>query len=120
MASYSATRLHLSGSTDGRPIQVVGTTSGAADTAHTATATSGDVDEVHLWVVNRSGSAVIVTVWLGGLTTADEVAISVPANSDAVLLERANISGGLVVSVSAGTTNVCSVYGYVNRIEVDA
>ena len=104
----------LSASTNGRGIKIT-TTATAGDLIHTAHATKTDI--VWLDATNISASEVIVTVEFGGVTSPDDlIQVKVPANSTVNLVSGNPLSGGLVMGVFAGTANVISVKGYVNRI----
>ena len=106
----------LSGSTDGRPIQI-SQTSTAGNTIHTATSQNGDDDNadlVVLYATNTSGSNVILTLEHGGTGTANNVKHTVPANGTIPLGEYL-LQNSLVLAAFAGTTNVINVYGYVLR-----
>lgn len=112
MANF--TKEILSGSTYGKPISVVATVIGSADTIHTAPAM--EIDEITLFASNTSGADVILTVALGGVTAADELDIIVPANDSVTVLAGAVLTNGLILKAFAATTAVINVYGYVNRI----
>ena len=118
MATYS--KLILSGSTDGRAIKVAATAS-AGTTIHTGSTTTTTLDEVWLYAQNTSSSAVVLTIQWGGTTSPDdEIKLSIPATSGLTLVIPGLIIKGnataLVVRAYAGTTNVITVSGYVNRI----
>lgn len=118
MATYD--KLVLSGSTDGQGILVAATAS-SGTTIHTASSTATTLDEIWLYAVNSSASAVKLTVeW--GTTTAPNgnIELTVPSESGLTLVVPGLILKGnatpLVVRAFAGTTNVVIVHGYVNRI----
>lgn len=118
MATFSK-RL-LSGSTNGLPIKVTGTNTGAAVTLHTAVAGTTDLDEVFLFVSNTSASAATITIEWGDDDDPDDLlvkAFSVPANSQCWPVATGQLlQNGLVIRAFAGTANVLNVTGYVNRI----
>lgn len=121
MATY--TKVLLSGSTQGKAIKVAATTSGSAGTTIHATGTSSStIDEVWLYAYNSSASAVVLTVQWGGVTAVDnETKISIPATSGLTLIIPGLIITGTgeaanTIAAYAGTTNVITVSGYVNRI----
>lgn len=120
MANYS--RVLLSGSVNGKPIKIAGTTIGAATTIHTAIAGTAAFDEVYAWFVNTdvSNDHVITIAW-GGTTDPDHVVqrtINLPKGTAAqVLLTGQVLQNGLVVSAFSDTTNVVNCFGYVNRIQ---
>jgi hypothetical protein len=109
------TKVKLSGSTDGKQIKVAQTAT-AGTTIHTAHATA--LDEVWLWAVNSSTSAVKLTVEWGEATAPDgNVEVTVPAESGYMLVIPGMIlTNSLVVKAFAATANVILINGYVNRI----
>ena len=121
MATF--TKVLLSGSTQGKAIKIAATTSGSAGTTIHATGTSSSIiDEVWLYAYNSSSSAVVLTVQWGGVTAVDnETKISIPATSGLTLVIPGLILTGTgsaanTIAAYAGTTNVVTVSGYVNRI----
>ena len=114
------TREFLSGSTNGRGIEVTGTNSGAAVTIHTADATAKD--DIQLYIENKHTADVLVTIEWGGTTDPDDIE-EVTLSKAGVLtldgsraLNRRTLSGSVVVKAFAGTANVIVVSGYVDRI----
>jgi len=105
----------LSGSTSGKQIKVV-PTSTAGTTIHTAHATS--LDEIWLWAVNSSTTAVKLTVEWGEATAPDgNIEVTVPGESGYLMVVPGLVlTGSLVVKAFAGTANVILINGYVNRI----
>lgn len=118
MATF--TKTILSGSTDGRAIKVAAT-SGTGTTIHTGSTTSTTLDEIWLYAQNTSTSAVKLTVQWGGTTSPDdEIELTVQPEAGLVtiapgLLIRGNATA-LVVRAFAGTANVITIHGFVNRI----
>lgn len=110
-------RIPLSGSTHGRGIKVAATAS-AGDTIHTATSSTTDCDVVTLYAYNSSGSAVNLTLQWGGTTAVDDdIKLSIPATSGLTLVvPDLVLRNSLVVKAYAGTTNVVTIHGYVNRV----
>ena len=116
MATFS--KQLLSGSTNGKAIKVAATAT-PGTTIHTAVAGTSSIDEVWLYAINTSASAVKVTLQWGGTTSPDdEIAINVgPTGTGKVLIAAAiPIQNGLVIRAYAGTANVVTIVGYVNRI----
>lgn len=118
MATF--TKQILSASTDGRGIKVAATAS-SGTTIHTGSTTATTLDEVWLYAVNTSTTAVKLTVQWGGTTaTDDDIEQTIPGESGLVLVAPGLIIKGnataLVVRAYAGTTNVIVIHGYVNRI----
>ena len=110
----------LSGSTDGKGI-LVAATSTSGTTIHTGSATSTVIDEVWLYAVNTSASAVKLTIEYGGTTAPnDNIEFTVPAEAGLYLIVPALLIKGnatpLVIRAFAATTNVIVVHGYINRI----
>lgn len=115
MATFSK-RL-LSGSTDGKAIKVVQTAT-AGTTIHTAVSGTSNLDEIWLYAVNSSASAVKLTLEWGEATAPDgNIEVSVAAESGLVLLTAGLLlQNSLVVKAFAATANVVMIHGYVNRI----
>lgn len=113
MATF--TKLKLSGSSDGKQIKVVATAS-AGTTIHTAHAT--DLDEIWLYCVNSSTSAVKLTIEWGEATAPDgNIEITIQPESGYVLVVPGLVlTNSLVVKAFAGTANVLLINGFVNRI----
>lgn len=115
MATYS--KRVLSDSTDGRPIKVAATAT-AGTLIHTATATSGEIDELWLWACNTDSATRKLTIELGGTTAPDDlIEVSIPAESGLVLVVPGlPVRNGVVVRAFAAAANVVNVVGYANRI----
>ena len=121
MATFTKTL--LSGSSQGKAIKVAATTSGSAGTTIHATGTSSTtIDEVWLYAYNSSASAATLTIQWGGVTAVDnETKLSIPATTGLTLVIPGLIITGTgsaanTIAAYAGTTNVITVSGYVNRI----
>jgi hypothetical protein len=119
MATY--TKELLSGSTNGKAIKVVATAS-TGTTIH-ATGTSATIeDEIWLYAYNSSASAVVLTLQYGGTTAVDnDIKLTIPATSGLTLVVPGLILTGTgsaanTIYAYAGTANVVTVNGYVNRI----
>lgn len=113
----TVSRIPLSGSTHGRGIKIAATAS-AGDTIHTATSSTTDCDVITLYAYNSSSSAVNLTVQWGGTTSVDDdIKLSIPATSGlTLLLPDLVLRNSLIVKAYAGTTNVVTVHGFVNRV----
>ena len=113
----TVSRIPLSGSTHGRGIKVVATAT-AGTTIHTATTSATDCDVITLYAYNSSASAVNLTVQWGGTTSVDDdIKLSIPATSGLTLvLPDLVLRNSLLVKAYAGTTNVVTVHGFVNRV----
>src|SRR5688572_41539 len=118
MATF--TRVVLSGAADGKAVKVAATAT-AGTTIHTAHATA--IDEVWLWAFNSSANDVLLTIEFGGATAPDNnIVVTIPksnANPAAGLVAVVPglcLTNSLTVKAFAGTTNVVTLSGYVNRI----
>ncbi len=111
------TKRFLSDSVNGRGV-LISQTATAGNDIHTATGDAGDFDEVWLWASNTSSSAVKLTIEFGGVTDANDLlVVTVAAESTELVIPGLIIAGGLDVAAFAGTTNVITVFGYVNRLD---
>lgn len=115
MATYS--KIALSGSTNGRMIAVAATST-PGTLIHTATSSTTYEDEIWIYAVNSSTSAVKLTLEWGGTTAnTDHIELTVSGESGLVLVSPGLIlQNSLVVRAFAGTANVINIAGYVNRI----
>lgn len=118
MATYS--KIHLSGSTDGRLIKVAATAT-AGTTIHTGSTTATTYDEVWLYAVNSDTTDRKLTIEFGGVSAPDDlIEQTITAESGLILVVPGLVIKGnataLVVRAFAATTNVVMVGGYVNRI----
>ena len=113
----TVSRIPLSGSTNGKGIKVAATSS-AGDTIHTATSSTSDCDVVTLYAYNSSASAVTLTVQWGGTTAVDDdIKLSIPSLSGLTLVvPDLVLRNSLLVKAYAGTTNVVTITGFVNRV----
>lgn len=113
MATYA--KQFLSGSTNGRGIKVVATTT-PGTTVHTAHATS--TDEIWIWANNSDSSDRLLTIEFGGTTSPDDVIQqTIPLKSGMNLVVAGLVlTNSLVVKAFAAAANVITVNGYVNRI----
>lgn len=115
MATYS--KVLLSGSTNGKQIKVAQTAT-AGTTIHTAVSGTSDLDEIWLYAVNSTTTAVKLTVEWGEATAPDgniEVTIA-PEDGYVLVVPGLLLNNSLVVKAFAGTANVILINGYVNRI----
>lgn len=119
MATFS--KVLLSGSTQGKAIKVAATAS-TGTTIHATGTSSSIIDEVWLYAYNSSASAVVLTIQYGGTTAVDnDIKLSIPAASGLTLVVpgltlTGTGSAANTVYAYAGTTNVVTISGYVNRI----
>jgi hypothetical protein len=114
MATY--TKLPLSGDTSGAPIKVVATSS--EGTFIHATDTNFDkIDEIWLYAYNSASVSVELTVQYGGTTAVNnDIKILIPSKSGLTLVVPGLILKDSIVLAYAGTANVITLSGYVNRI----
>ena len=116
MATYS--KEFLSGSTNGKQIKVVATSS-PGTTIHTAVTGTTDMDEIWLYAVNSDTTARKLTIQWGETTAPDgniELTIA-PEDGYVLVAPGLPLQNGLVVQAFAATANVILINGYVNRID---
>ncbi len=109
----------LSGSTDGKAIKITQTAT-AGDTIHTAVSgtTDGSYDEIWLWAYNGHEADVVLTIEFGGATVPDQnIVLIVPYKSGLIpVVPGLILQNEMVVKAFAGTANVITIIGFVNRI----
>ena len=105
----------LSGSTSGKGIKVVATSS-AGTTIHTAHASAED--EIWLYAQNTDATDRKLTIEYGGTTSPDDlIEFTVKAEDGLYLVVPGLIlTGGLVVKAFCAAANVVIIHGFVNRI----
>jgi len=115
MATYA--KQLLSGSTNGKGVKVVATAT-AGTTIHTAVSGTSDIDELWLYAVNSSASAVKLTLEWGEATAPDgNIEQTVAAESGLMLLAPGLLlQNSLVLKAFAASANVIVIHGYCNRI----
>jgi len=114
----TAVKRKLSGSTDGKPIKVVQTSSDGT-TIHTAVAgtTAGTFDEIWLYAENNHTSAVVLTIEFGDANAESNIICTLASKSGLQLLVPGLIlQNGATVKAFAGTANVISISGFINSI----
>ena len=120
MATFS--KQLLSASTDGRAIKVVATAIGTSPTLiHTGSSTASTFEEVWIYAQNNHSADVALRLGFGGVTDPDDIIeYTVKTKGGLYLVIPGLILKGnatpLTVKASAGTANVISLSGYVNRI----
>jgi hypothetical protein len=115
MATYS--KIALSGSTNGKQIKVAATGT-AGTTVHTAQSGTTYWDEIWIYAVNSSTSAVKLTIEWGEASAPDgNIEVTIPGESGySLIVPGLVLQNSLVVAAFAGTANVILINGYVNRI----
>ena len=114
MPTFSKTL--LSGSTNGAST-LVSASATPGTVIHTAQSGTSGLDEVWLYADNSSTSAVKLTVEFGGTAEKDQIEISIAGESGLILVVPGLVlNNSLVTRAFAGTANVISISGYVNRI----
>src|SRR3990167_5529640 len=112
-------RTVLSGSTDGRPIKVVATSS-PGTTIHTASSILTEVDAIYLWAANTSGTAATLTLQMGGTPDPDDAhpkVYSLAANGiPTMIVAGAVLRNALILKAYSGTANTITITGYVLRV----
>jgi len=120
MATFS--KLTLSESSSGRPIKVTGTSISASPTQiHIASSTTGVYDEVWIYAQNNHTADVAVRIGFGDVTDPDDIIeYTVKTKGGLYLVVPGLILSGkatpMIVKAAAGTANVISLSGYINRI----
>lgn len=120
MATFS--KEILSSSTDGRAIKIVATAIGTSPTLiHTGSSTATTFEEIWIYAQNNHSADVAVRIGFGGVTDPDDIIeYTVKTKGGLYLVVPGLILKGnatpLTVRAAAGTTNVISLSGYVNRI----
>lgn len=114
----TATKIKLSGSTDGKGIDVAATSIGSGTTIHTAVSGTTDLDLVTLFCANTHSADVVLTVGWGGTSDPDIWTQTIAAGAGLVLVAAdLPLQNGQVVKAAGATGNVLQVYGYVNRLD---
>jgi hypothetical protein len=118
MATYS--KEILSQSMNGLGLLIGSSASASPVTIHQTTGNaSSTIDEVWLYAYNSASVSVELTVYFGGNSAPNnEIKVSLPSRSGLTLVVPGLIlkGPGNTVSAFAGTTNVVTLSGYVNRI----
>jgi hypothetical protein len=115
------TKTLLSGSTQGKAVKVAATAS-TGTTIHATGTSASTIDEVWLYAYNSSTSPISLTIQYGGTTAVDnDIKIDIPPASGLTLVVPGLILTGTgaaanTIRAYAGTTNVITISGYVNRI----
>jgi len=114
LATY--TKFKLSGSTNGRGIQVVATAS-TGTAVHTATNVADTLDEIWLSAVNHGSSQTDLVIEAGGTTSGDRIEVGIPPQQGLVrILDGQPFSGGVALTAYASVASGVTIFGFVNRI----
>ena len=121
MATFSKLALQPAGTTGTGLGVLVAATATAGTAIHTASATATTIDEIWLYAVNSSTSAVKLTIEWGEATAPNgNIELTIAAESGLVLVSPGLVMQGnataKVVRAFAATANVIVIHGYVNRI----
>ena len=115
-------RRKLSGSTAGRGIKVVATsTPGTTIHAATDSDTPGTYDELWLWAVNSDTTDRKLTIEFGGTTAPDDlIEITIQAEAGLIpVVAGLPLHDGVVVKAFAATANVVMMHGFI-KVRKDA
>jgi hypothetical protein len=118
MASGDLQDIIASGSTDGKPIKIAGTSAGAATTLHTAVSGQVARDHISVWLINTDTAQRTVSVMWGGITEPDQRIgpITLGVNRGPVrVAEGWPLQNSLVVKAYADAANVVLAVVVVTR-----
>lgn len=101
-----------SGSTNGRLIQLAGTST----TLHDSTSSTSHIDEVFIWVCNTDTTARKVTIEVEGTAAANLIEETIPAESGLVLVVPGiRVNNTTDIDGKCETASVCNALVLVNR-----
>lgn len=113
----------LSGSVNGKNILLTATTSGSANSIHTAVAGTTSFDELWIYGYNTSAyPATAVLLWgdkgTGGTNeSASNMRVTIPAQSGRqLIIDGRLLNNGLTVSGYANTASAITIDGFCNSI----
>lgn len=115
MATFS--KQTLSGSTNGRPIEILATSS-VGTTIHTVQATATTAREMlYLWALNSAWTDHVLSLELGGTATTDRLDMNITQGDGPILVcpGVAFTSTDAIVRGFSTATVGLQVFGYVNR-----
>jgi len=121
MATFSKLTLQPAGTTGTGLATLVAATATPGTAVHTASTVSTTIDEVWIYAFNSSASSVKVTIEWGETTAPNgHIEFTVPAeNGLYAMIPGLPIQGNAtpkVIRAFAGTANVITIHGFVNRI----
>lgn len=107
----------LSGSTDGKPIKVVATST-TGTTIHQAVNSATNMDEVWLYAFNSDSVQRKLTLEWGGTTAPDQnIVQTIPAQSGLYCVAPGlPLRNNLTITAFAETANVVIITGFANRL----
>lgn len=108
------TRIPLSGSTNGRGVQITATAT-AGTTFHTAQSGTSFVDVVTAYAANTDTVAHTVTLEWGGTGASNNAVYIVPPQSTVLLFTDWVIQNSLVCAAFCDTASKVNIVGFVNR-----
>jgi hypothetical protein len=118
MASSSATRRKLSGSSAGKGIEIIAIAT-PGELIHTAVAgtTPGTFDEIWIWAQNNHTVDVVLTLEWGSHDHADNIVVTIPYKSGLVpVVPGLCLQDGQDVNAFASVTAVVTLQGFINAI----
>lgn len=115
--SSSVVKNKLSGSTNGRGIKIVATST-TGTTVHTSVSGTTNFDEIWLYAYNGHTADVTLTIEFGGTTVPDDnIIVSIPFKQGRFLVvDGAILNNSTVVSAFASVANVIVITGFINAI----
>ena len=121
MTTVTVSKIKLSGSTDGKGIKVVHTSSGTADTIHQAQSgqVAGNFDEIWLYAINNDTVTRLLSLGFGGLNAEDTLNVNVGPQGDVpiCIVNGWPLQNALYVKAwCAAAANVITIFGFVNKI----
>ncbi len=111
------TKQILSGSSNGRPIEIVATSS-PGTTIHTVAATAtNDREMAYLYAMNAAATDMLLSLELGGTATTDLLEITITARDGPILVSPgiAFTATTSIIRAFATATGGLAVAGYINR-----
>jgi len=121
--SSSINKFPFSSSTNGRPIKVVNTVLGSADTIHTGSVVDKFVDEIWLWAQNTDATVDVklTLLWGGTSSPDDEIEQVIPLEDGLIIVSPGLLLEGnptpLILKAFASVANVVTLHGFVNQIK---
>lgn len=110
----------LSGSSNGYPINVSSTTT-SGTLIHTGPTSTNTIDELWVYAQNSSTNNVDAFIEIGDASASQLIRFQIQAQGGPEViipgfLVQGTTATGISITIGASTSNVISVYGYVNRI----